>query len=217
VPGSPDEDYQVLLYISAAKDCNNNGIPDDADIFNHTSTDADADGVPDECQSPGPGVAFCFPGQNGIIPCPCSNPGGYGRGCDNSSSTTGAHLEASGVPSLAADTLSFSCNGEKPTANSILLQAQLPQLTTGLKFGMGVRCLNVQLKRLYLHAASGGTVTYPQGADLPVHLQSAAKGDTITPGTRLYLSYYRDPSVLPGCLMTDTFNASQGVSIVWAP
>jgi hypothetical protein len=217
VPGSPDEDYQVLLYISASKDCNNNGVPDDADIFNHTSTDADADGVPDECQSPGPGVAFCFPGQNGIIPCPCSNPGGYGRGCDNSSSTTGAHLEASGTPSLSADTLSFSCNGEKPTANSILLQAQLPELTTGLKFGMGVRCLNVQLKRLYLHAASGGTVVYPQGADLPVHLQSAAKGDTITPGTRLYLSYYRDPSVLPGCLMTDTFNASQGVAIVWAP
>jgi hypothetical protein len=217
VPGSPDEDYQVLLYISASKDCNNNGVPDDADIFNHTSNDVDADGVPDECQSPGPGAAFCFPGQNGIIPCPCSNPGSYGHGCNNSAGTGGAFLHAAGVPSLSADTLSFLSVGEKPTANSILLQAQNPELTLGLKFGQGVRCMSVALKRLYLHPASAGAVAFPQGADAPVHVQSAAKGDTILPGTRLYLCYYRDPVVLTGCNMVDTFNASEGVAIVWSP
>jgi hypothetical protein len=173
--------------------------------------------VPDECENPGPGAAFCYPGQGTVIPCPCSNPGSTNHGCDNSSATGGGFLLASGVPSLTADTLSFICTGEKPTAFSILLQGLNPQSVAGLKFGQGVRCFTANLKRLYVHAAVGGTVTYPQGADLPVHLQSAAKGDTITPGTRNYLSYYRDPTILGACASSDTFNASQGVSIIWAP
>lgn len=49
--------------------------------------------------------------------------------------------------------------------------------------------------------------------------QSAAKGDVIPAGgVRYYLSYYRDPVVQGNCTpLVDTFNASQGVSVLWAP
>jgi hypothetical protein len=220
-PGSPDEDYQVLLYIASTRDCNNNGIPDDADIANGTSQDLNGNGIPDECEA-GPGLDFCVPGVGGVIPCPCGNPqvpANSVKGCDNSASTGGAALTASGVASLAADTLLFMCSGEKPTAFSILLQGQLPPAAMGMKFGLGVRCMTQGLNRLYVHQAVGGVVTYPQGADPNVHTKSANEGDTILPGmTRLYLSYYRDPTVLAPCTpLVDTFNASQGVEVIWHP
>lgn len=36
------------------RDCNRNGIPDDEDIATGTSPDLDGNGVPDECEQPGP-------------------------------------------------------------------------------------------------------------------------------------------------------------------
>lgn len=36
------------------QDCNNNGVPDNEDIFNGDSLDCDSNGVPDECQPPTP-------------------------------------------------------------------------------------------------------------------------------------------------------------------
>jgi hypothetical protein len=163
-------------------------------------------------------LSFCVPGVNGVIPCPCSNNGDAGHGCDNSIGTGGALLHAFGTASLAVDTLHFTCDGEQPTANSILLQAQGP-ITLGQQFGQGVRCVTHSLKRLYTHQAAGGLVTYPQGTDLSVSAQSAAKGDVIGPGEMgYYLSYYRDPTVQGNCIpFVDTFNASQGVSVLWSP
>jgi hypothetical protein len=221
-PGSPDEDYQVLLYISSTKDCNNNNIPDDADIANGTSQDINGDGIPDECQNLGPGVPFCVPGVNGVMACPCNNPqvpANSIKGCNNSAATGGAALTATGTASLAADTVVFSSAGEKPTASSILLQGQNPPSAAGVKFGQGIRCITQVLKRLYVHNAVAGTVTFPQGGDPNVHTQSMIKGDTIAPGsTRLYLVYYRDPTVLAPCTpLVDTFNASQGLSVLWTP
>ena len=40
----------VLHVVSGAEDCNTNGIPDNVDISSGTSTDADSNGIPDECQ-----------------------------------------------------------------------------------------------------------------------------------------------------------------------
>jgi len=199
-------------------DCNANGVADTTDIANGTSQDVNGDSIPDECEQVGPGLAFCIPGTGNVMPCPCSNAGAPGRGCDNSSSTGGASLSASGVASLAADTLQFTSSGEKPTALSILLQGHLPALASGTQFGQGVLCFNSTLKRLYVHSAAAGVVTYPQGVDPSVSAESAAKGDTITAGaTRLYASYYRDPTVLGACAAADTFNVSQGQSVPWGP
>src|SRR6185369_11966126 len=60
-------------------------------------------------------ASLCDPGQDGVIACPCGNaPAGRGGGCDNSSSTGGAVLSASGHAYLSDDTLRFTADGEGP-------------------------------------------------------------------------------------------------------
>jgi hypothetical protein len=172
------------------------------------------------------GTDFCVPGVGGVIPCPCGNaqvPANSVRGCANGGGlggTGGAVLTSSGAASLAADTAHFVSTGEQPTAFSILLQAHAPASPTGgVQFGQGVRCVSSNLKRLYIHPAVGGVVSFPQGADLSIHLQSAALGDTIVPGGYLYMAYYRDPNLWPACSTqtTNTFNASQSQAVTWTP
>jgi hypothetical protein len=160
------------------------------------------------------GEPICEPGQNGVSSCPCGNPpSGNTTGCNNSSSTGGAFLSATGTSSLSSDTVVFTCTGEKPTALSIVIQGTA---LTNMIFGQGVRCTGGVLKRLYVKAASGGTITAPQGGDPSVSSRSASLGDTIPPGaTRYYQVYYRDPVVLGGCPSSSTFNISQGLAIAW--
>lgn len=162
-------------------------------------------------------VNICVPNESGVIACPCSNNGDVGHGCENSAGTGGAFMLPLGTASLDSDTLHFVVSGELPQAFSILLQGHGP-VTSGVAFGQGVRCFNNNLKRLYTHAASDGTVSFPQGSDLPVSVESASKGDGVAIGdVRYYLSYYRDPVVLGGCSAASTFNASQGVKVTWVP
>jgi Tol biopolymer transport system component len=165
--------------------------------------------------------SLCDPGSGGIVlACPCSNPpGGFTRGCNNSSSTGGAVLAASGVTHLSADSLVFTTSGEKPIALSIVLQGNV-FLGGGVVYGQGVRCVGGSLKRLYARNAVGGSITVPDlgAGDLPVSAQSAAKGDPIQPGQpRWYTVYYRDPIVLGGCPSSSTFNATQTGQVSWSP
>src|SRR4029079_532669 len=67
---------------------------------------------------------FCA-GDGTVAPCPCGNSGAAGHGCENSSTTRGALLTATGAASLVADTVSLTSSGEKPTATSVLLQGTL--------------------------------------------------------------------------------------------
>jgi hypothetical protein len=173
------------------------------------------------CSGSNPGIDLCVPGVAGVMACPCSNPqvpANSTRGCNNSANTGGAQLTSSGNSSLTSDTLTFTSTGEKPTATSVLLQGRIPANATGLQFGQGVRCIVSLLKRLYVHGAVAGSVTFPHGADPSIHDKSAAEGDTITVGsTRLYAVYYRDPVVLGGCPSADTFNSTQTQSLLWGP
>jgi hypothetical protein len=166
----------------------------------------------------GPGTSYCDPGVGGVIACPCSNPpAGPGRGCNNSSNTGGASLDASGSASLGVDTVVFTTAGEKPTAFTILLQGTL-QNAGGIPFGQGVRCVGGTLRRLYARTAVGGSITVPSGADLPVSARSAALGDFIAPGSdRFYLAYYRDPIPLGGCPASLSWNTTQSYQITWGP
>jgi|694.fasta_scaffold27560_4 hypothetical protein len=163
-----------------------------------------------------PMTSYCSPGLSGVLACPCANPAaGANKGCDNSSSTGGAVLSATGSASLAADTVVFTTTGEKPTATSIVLQGTSTS-ATGVVFGQGIRCVAGSLKRLYVKNASGGSITAPAGADLSVSARSSALGDPLTPGlTRYYAVYYRDPIVLGGCAAASTFNITQSGSIAW--
>jgi Tol biopolymer transport system component len=165
-------------------------------------------------------TSLCEPGIDSVIACPCGNqPSASGRGCDNSSSTGGAILSASGIAYLAVDSLVFATSGERPTAMSILLQGD-SLLPAGLVFGQGVRCAGGALKRLYLKSAAGGSITAPDLAagDLSVSSRSALLGDPIQPGqSRYYLVFYRDPNVLGGCGAMSTFNATQTGRVSWLP
>jgi Tol biopolymer transport system component len=164
-------------------------------------------------------TSLCDPDVAGVIACPCANaPSGAGRGCDNSSSTGGASLSASGVAYLSMDSLVFTTSGETPTATSIVLQGT-SEVTAGVVFGQGVRCAGGALKRLYTKNAVSGGITAPDfgAGDPAVSAQSAVLGDVIHAGEgRWYLVYYRDPTVLGGCPSSSTFNATQTGRVVWS-
>ena len=170
--------------------------------------------------SPASFKSLCHPGVNGVAGCPCSNPPSTtGRGCDNSAATGGAVLAASGVAYVSMDLLFFTTSGELPTALSILLQGN-SSTSSGIVFGQGVRCAGGDLKRLFVKAASGGSIVAPDplAGDPSVSARSAALGDVITAGeSRWYFVYYRDQVVLGGCSAASTFNATQTGKVTWWP
>jgi hypothetical protein len=156
---------------------------------------------------------YCYNGGPASIACPCGNSGTIGHGCNNSSSTGGALLTATG--SVSPDTVVLTSSQELGGVLSIFLQGQVT--IAGLPFGDGVRCVNQNLKRLYTHNASGGVVSAPVSGDPSITVRSAALGDTIIPGSsRFYQTYYRDP-VLGFCPspMGDSWNVSNAVQINW--
>jgi Tol biopolymer transport system component len=164
-------------------------------------------------------TSSCEPGVGSVMACPCSNPpASAGRGCDNSSSTGGAVLQAAGIAYLSMDNLVFTTAGEKPSATSIVLQGNAA-MASGLAFGQGVRCVGGLLKRLYTKSASAGSITAPNFGlgDPSVSARSAVLGDVISAGeSRWYLVYYRDPVVLGGCTNADTFNSTQTGRVDWS-
>jgi hypothetical protein len=167
--------------------------------------------VPD---SGSPYLASCF-GDGGSVACPCSNSGQAGHGCENSAGTGGAVLTAAGVASLGFDTFELTSSSELPSALSIVLQGTTS--ITPVDFGDGLRCAGGTLKRLHVENAVGGAMSYPDGAETPIHVQSASLGDAIPLGaTRVYQVYYRDanasfcPAPIGG-----TFNATNALSVAW--
>jgi Tol biopolymer transport system component len=159
-------------------------------------------------------LTFCEGDGTGAA-CPCGNSGAPAHGCENSAVTGGALLTASGASSLSADTVQFQTSGELPSALSILIQGS--DAAASVHFGDGLRCAGGSLKRLYVRAASNGSITAPQAGDPPVSARSAALGDPIPFGaTRIYQVYYRDPnaSFCPDP-QGGTFNVSNAAAIVW--
>ena len=159
-------------------------------------------------------TAYCGGGTTFLTSCPCGNPGGVGRGCNNSINTGGGLLTASGTSSFSGDTLHFVQSGELASSLSIFLQGNA-NAANGIVFGDGVRCATGTLKRLYTHNASGGTVQAPVGGDPNVHTRSAALGDTITTGSaRYYQVYYRDPNL---AFCSAGFNVGNAQAVTWIP
>jgi hypothetical protein len=162
----------------------------------------------------GTGTPFCFGDGTLATPCPCANSGSAGHGCQNSASTGGALLAATGA--TVPDSLVLHSSAELPTALTIFLQGDA-NLSTGIVFGDGVRCANGNLKRLASKTAIGGATSYPQAGDLSISVESAILGDPIPAGaTRYYQVYYRDAnaSFCPAP-QGSTFNSSNGLIISW--
>jgi len=164
------------------------------------------------------GAPACF-GDGSSGACPCGNQGAIGRGCENSASTGGARLEATGFANLSADSVVLTSAGGMPTANSIFLQGD--QNAAPLAFGDGLRCAGGILERLYLKGAVAGVTSAPDvpGGDMSVSARSAFLGDTIAAGTsRIYQVYYRDPSpTFCPAPAGNTWNASSAVVVTWFP
>lgn len=162
----------------------------------------------------GPSTPYCFGDGTLSTACPCGNTGLPGRGCQNSGSTGGALLTASG--STHPDALVLTSSNELPTSSSVFLQGDT-NASAGIVFGDGLRCANGNLKRIAVKSAVGGTVSFPQAGDPSISVQSAILGDPIPNGaTRYYQVYYRD-SNLGFCAAPqgDSFNASNGMIVVW--
>jgi len=158
------------------------------------------------------GVSMCFGDGSGAT-CPCSNSGGSGRGCDNSTGTGGAVLVAAGR--LEPDTIVLQSSGELPNALTIFLQGAT--VISPVSFGDGLRCAGNPLLRLYVKSASGGVATAPGPGDPSITARDAALGGTIDPGDRRYYqAYYRDANTsFCSPPLGANFNASQVVKIVW--
>ena len=205
--GSISADGRFVAFVSDSTDLVPNDTNGHRDVFLH---DRLATGA----------TSLCHPGLNTVSACPCTNPpSDPGRGCDNSSSTGGAYLQASGIAYLSLDTLVFTTHDELPHALSILLQStsSIPQ---GVVFGQGVRCGGGALLRLFTKTASGGSILAPDANtnDPSISARCLALGAPIQVSQpHLYLVYYRDPSVLGTCPATSTFNATQTLSIGWWP
>ncbi len=208
-PGSPDEDYQVLLYVGASKDCNGNGVPDDADIADGTEADSNGNGIPDSCEGL-VGTQFCFGDGSGTV-CPCGNNSAVGAnsGC-LSSLGIGAHLGASGQSSLANDTIVLQGSG-MPNSSALYFQGtNQAGGGVGAAFGDGLRCAGGSVVRLKTTTNVGGSSQYPFGGNPSV----SVKGMVTAPGTRTYQVWYRNAAAF---CTTSTFNLSNGLELTWIP
>ena len=182
------------------------------------------------CTPPDPMTAFCLPGAGGVRTCPCGNPPASSTvGCDNfgpnpPGGTGGARIGASGVASVADDTLEFEVTGEVESAGNLTVLWQGTTVLangppSGAQYGAGVRCVAGTLKRLYKGNAASGTIVFPSGAQPDVHTASAQKGYVIVPPITLhYFAAYRNSAAGTPCgSAAFGYNATNAGSVAWAP
>jgi len=164
----------------------------------------------------------CFPGTGGTLACPCGQPANPLGGCANfgAGATSGAVLDASGVASLAADTVVLTTSNHRPAAaiTNVFFTGS-GAVGTGAPHGAGVRCVSTSLKRLYTGQTSGGVLARPGVGDPSVSARCSALGVPISAGqTRHYFNVYRDNQAAGPCGNTaTTVNTTNGGSLTWSP
>jgi uncharacterized delta-60 repeat protein len=140
------------------------------------------------------------------LACPCGNFGSAGNGCANSVNAAGAHLAASGVASLANDTLLLAASGT-PNSNALYFQGTTQSASA---FGDGVRCAAGTIIRLGAKASIAGSSNYPGAGEQPVSVRGAVPAGAV----RHYQVWYRNAAAF---CTPSTFNLTNGVSVNWAP
>ncbi len=155
-----------------------------------------------------PFVAVCV-GDDSGTPCPCGNASASGgrRGCSNSLGF-GGRLTASGLPSIASDTLLLA-GGDMPNSSALYFQGTTPQGGgIGAVFGDGLRCAAGAVLRLGTKINAGNASMYPEGGDLSV----SVRGAIAAPGSRTYQVWYRNAAAF---CTASTFNLTNGLVVLW--
>src|SRR6185369_7181456 len=120
------------------------------------------------------------------IACPCgNNPGGPGRGCNNSTLSGGATLVDAGAALMANDDVVFTATDMLPGVACALRQGDAAA-PAGLTFGDGVKCWGGLTTILYTKVTSiSGTVFMPDfsAGDQHIAKRSEQLGDMIAPGS----------------------------------
>jgi len=199
VPGSPDEDYNVLLYFSSAVDGNGNDVPDDGEI---------------------PGTPFCF-GDGTLTDhttaCPCGNNGAPGNGCAHSFSAAGANISAYGI--VATDSVPNPSQVVLHTTNSPAAAFTLFMQHDALDdrtFHDGTLCANGTLIRLRGRNAAAGQAFFPNSNFANDSTLTLSQRGLVTVGsgaTRYYAGWYRNASTT--FCPPATANVTNGYRIVW--
>jgi hypothetical protein len=142
--------------------------------------------------------------------CPCGNqPPMFGQGGCLDSFGQSAFMTGTGIASVGVDEFLLFFSNMPASTYGILVQSN--GLNSGVAFGDGVLCLSTPLQRvLTQHMDSTGAATYPLASQLPLSVRAGLT----TPGTRYYQCVYRNAASF---CTPSTFNATNGVSIDWAP
>jgi hypothetical protein len=161
------------------------------------------------CGPGAPGVVYCS-GDGTGTPCPCGNQGAPGNGCANSLNPAGAHLAATGVASLASDTVVLAGSG-MPIVFALYFQGTGEAAAgLGVPFGDGLRCATGTVIRLGTKANVAGASQYPEPGDQPI----SQRGLVFQPGSRTYQCWYRNAASF---CTPDTFNLTNALRILWRP
>jgi hypothetical protein len=164
--------------------------------------------------SPAGITPYCS-GDGTSATCPCGNFSTQpGTGCQHSFSVTdyagaGARIGATGVPSLAADTLRLQGTQLPPSTACLFVQGTTQTATV---FGDGLRCVGGTNVRLGLRQTTAGAIEFGAGVAGDPSVSSA--GLVPVPGARYYMLWFRNAA--PFCTPAG-FNLSNGLWIQWAP
>lgn len=161
-----------------------------------------------------PYTGFCSGDASDFsTPCPCANTGEVGHGCENSKSTGGGALIATGTPSVSSDTLVLRAFGLPNATVALFVQGTAQRNAgSGTAFGDGLRCLDGVQIRLGQHTSSAnGSVAFGFGiAGDP--LVSVIGSIPSAGGTRYYQVHYRDGARY---CTSESFNWTNGIAIEW--
>jgi len=162
------------------------------------------------------GTTFCFgDGSDGVL-CPCGNTplAGSGEGCVHSGGV-GAYLEASGSPTVGADTLLLTIKQGEPNEAAIFVSNN--SVGAPFPFFDGAMCLSADATLTRHYFDLGGspipTILDPSGEGTNVYPLSLSdfNGLTVPGATIYYQAWMRSPLGPCGTLAT----SSAGIAITW--
>jgi hypothetical protein len=188
-PGARNDELDACDIASAPLyDCNGNGREDALDIRFGTSSDANNNGIPDECEPTTLITPFCFcPGPLG----PCGN-NDASAGCRNSTGQ-GALMGAAGSTSVGLDNLVLTTTQMPTFKQCITIMSATP--IAPLVFGDGRRCVGGTLSRFGVQNTGPlGTTAIGPGLSAYSIANFPAVNWIVAGSTFGFQSWYRDPT-----------------------